>query len=53
MTAAGAIGAFAILVHALDGEAVAFYEKFGFEPPGCDENNLVHSERFQVDKVPI
>jgi hypothetical protein len=21
--------------------------------PGCDENNLVHSERFQVYKMPI
>ena len=36
MTAADAIGARAMLVHAIDEDAVAFYRKFGFEPSPLD-----------------
>jgi len=39
--AADAIGARAILVHALDDEAVAFYKKFGFEPSPLDSKQLM------------
>lgn len=41
MTAAEAIGARAILVHAIDDEAVAFYEKFGFEKSPLDAKQLM------------
>ncbi len=41
MAAADAIGARAILVHAIDNEAVAFYRKFGFEPSPLDPRQLM------------
>lgn len=41
LTAADAIGARAILVHAIDDEAVAFYKKFGFEPSPLDPKQLM------------
>jgi GNAT superfamily N-acetyltransferase len=41
LTAADAIGARAILVHAIDEEAAAFYEKFGFEPSPLDLKQLM------------
>jgi GNAT superfamily N-acetyltransferase len=41
MTAADAIGARAILVHAIDEEATAFYKKFGFEPSPLDPKQLM------------
>lgn len=41
LTAAEAIGARAILVHAIDDEAVAFYKKFGFEPSPLDRKQLM------------
>jgi GNAT superfamily N-acetyltransferase len=41
MTAADAIGARAILVHAIDKEAAAFYKKFGFEPSPLDPKQLM------------
>jgi predicted N-acetyltransferase YhbS len=41
LTAADAIGARAILVHAIDDEAAAFYEKFGFEPSLLDPKRLM------------
>jgi predicted N-acetyltransferase YhbS len=39
--AADAIGARAILVHALDDEAVRFYTKFGFESSPLDAKQLM------------
>jgi len=41
MTAADAIGARAMLVHAIDEDAVAFYKKFGFEPSPLDPKQLM------------
>jgi GNAT superfamily N-acetyltransferase len=41
MRVADAIGVRAILVHAMDDEAVAFYEKFGFEPSPLDPKQLM------------
>jgi predicted N-acetyltransferase YhbS len=41
LTAADAIGARAILVHAIDHEAAAFYKKFGFEPSPLDPKQLL------------
>jgi len=41
LTAADAIGARAILVHAIDDEAAAFYRKFGFEPSPLDPKQLM------------
>lgn len=41
LAAADAIGALAILVHALDAEAAAFYGKFGFEPSPLDPKQLL------------
>lgn len=41
MEAADAIGARAILVHAIDDEAVAFYKKFGFEASPLDPKQLM------------
>jgi GNAT superfamily N-acetyltransferase len=41
MTAADAIGARAILVHAIEEEAAAFYKKFGFEPSPIDPKQLM------------
>ncbi len=41
MEAADAIGARAILVHAIDEEAAAFYRKFGFEPSPIDPRQLL------------
>jgi GNAT superfamily N-acetyltransferase len=41
MTASDAIGARAMLVHALDEEAVTFYRKFGFEPSPLDPKQLM------------
>jgi GNAT superfamily N-acetyltransferase len=41
LTAADVIGARAILVHAIDDEATAFYEKFGFEPSPIDPKQLM------------
>lgn len=41
LAAADAIGALAILVHAIDNEAVAFYKKFGFESSPVDPKQLL------------
>jgi GNAT superfamily N-acetyltransferase len=41
MTAADAIGARSMLVHAIDEDAVAFYRKFGFEPSPLDPKQLM------------
>jgi GNAT superfamily N-acetyltransferase len=41
LTAADAIGARAILVHAIDEEAAAFYRRFGFEPSPLDPKQLM------------
>ncbi len=41
MTAGDAIGARAMLVHAIDEEAVAFYRKFGFEASPLDPKQLM------------
>lgn len=41
LAAADAIGARAILVHAIDDEAAAFYAKFGFEPSPLDPKQLL------------
>ena len=41
MTAADAIGARAMLVHAIDEDAVAFYRKFGFERSPLDPKQLM------------
>ena len=41
LTAADAIGARAILVHAIDDEAIAFYKKIGFEPSPLDPKQLM------------
>jgi len=41
MTASDAIGARAMLVHAIDEDAVTFYRKFGFEPSPLDPKQLM------------
>jgi len=41
LAAADAIGARAILVHAIDDQAAAFYRKFGFEPSPLDPKQLM------------
>jgi len=41
MAAADAIGARAILVHAIDEEAAAFYKNFGFEPSPLEPRQLM------------
>jgi predicted N-acetyltransferase YhbS len=41
LTAADAIGARAILVHAIDEGAASFYKKFGFEPSPLDPKQLM------------
>ena len=41
LAASDAIGARAVLVHALDEDAVAFYKKFGFEPSPLDPKQLM------------
>jgi GNAT superfamily N-acetyltransferase len=41
MTAADAIGARAVLVHAIDEDAAAFYRKVGFEPSPLDPKQLM------------
>ena len=41
LQAAAVIGARAILVHALDDQALAFYAKFGFEPSPLDPKQLM------------
>jgi GNAT superfamily N-acetyltransferase len=41
MAASDAIGARAVLVHALDEDAVAFYKEFGFEPSPLDPKQLM------------
>ncbi|MDE3137991.1 MAG: GNAT family N-acetyltransferase [Acidobacteriota bacterium] len=41
MAAADAVGARAILVHAIDDEAAAFYRKFGFESSPLDPRQLM------------
>lgn len=41
LSAAEAIGARAILVHAIDDEAATFYRKFGFEPSPLDPRQLL------------
>lgn len=40
-TAAGSIGARAVIVHAVSDGAVRFYERFGFEPSPTDHRHLV------------
>jgi GNAT superfamily N-acetyltransferase len=39
--AADAVGARAVLVHALDEQAAAFYRRFGFEPSPLNPNQLM------------
>jgi GNAT superfamily N-acetyltransferase len=41
LAASDAIGARAVLVHALDEEAASFYKKFGFEPSPLDPKQLM------------
>jgi hypothetical protein len=41
LTAAEAIGARAMLVHAIDEDAVAFYRRFGFEQSPLDSKQLM------------
>lgn len=41
LAAADVIGARAILVHAIDEDAAAFYRKFGFEPSPLDSRQLM------------
>lgn len=41
LAASDAIGARAVLVHAIDEDAVAFYKKFGFEPSPLDPKQLM------------
>lgn len=41
LAAADAIGARAILVHAIDDDAAAFYRKYGFEPSPLDPKRLM------------
>jgi len=41
LAASDAIGARAVLVHALDDDAVTFYKKFGFESPPLDPKNCM------------
>jgi GNAT superfamily N-acetyltransferase len=41
LVAAESIGARAILVHAIDDEAAAFYKKYGFEPSPLDSRQLL------------
>jgi predicted N-acetyltransferase YhbS len=41
LEAAEAIGARAVLVHALDEQAAAFYKRFGFEPSPLNPNQLM------------
>jgi GNAT superfamily N-acetyltransferase len=41
LEAADTIGARAILVHAIDDEAAAFYTRFGFEPSPLEPNQLM------------
>lgn len=41
VAAAGEIGARAILVHAIDDDAIKFYTKFGFEPSPLDPKQLM------------
>lgn len=40
-TAAGSIGARAVIVHAISDRAVRFYERFGFEPSPTDPRHLI------------
>ncbi|MBM3147406.1 MAG: GNAT family N-acetyltransferase, partial [Actinobacteria bacterium] len=40
-SAADAIGARAVLVHALDERARGFYEKYGFEPSPTDHLHMI------------
>ncbi len=41
LEAADAVGARAVLVHALDEQAAAFYKRFGFEPSPLNPNQLM------------
>lgn len=41
LQAADAIGARAVLVHAIDDDAASFYRKFGFEPSPFDQKQLM------------
>jgi hypothetical protein len=41
LEAAETIGARAILVHAIDEEAAAFYTRFGFDPSPLEPNQLL------------
>jgi GNAT superfamily N-acetyltransferase len=41
LAAADAVGARAILVHAIDDEAASFYKKFGFDPSPVDPKQLM------------
>lgn len=40
VAAAQAVGVRALLVHAIDDDAVAFYRRFGFAPTPLDEQTL-------------
>ena len=40
-TAAGSIGARAVIVHAISDDAVRFYERFGFEASPTDPRHLI------------
>lgn len=41
LSASDAIGARAVLVHAMDDQAAAFYRRFGFEPSSADTKQLM------------
>ena len=54
LAAAESIGARAILVHAIDDEAVAFYKRYGFEPSPLDPRQfllLMKDLRATIDSV--
>lgn len=50
LNVANEIGVKAVLVHALDNEAIAFYEKFGFQQMPKQENTLMLSI-YNIEKL--